>query len=60
MMIFNLAESIHVCPKCGKTYAGLPALSKSDNRAICPKCAQREMLISIGIIDEQEHIVGLN
>ena len=31
------------CPKCGKYYAGNPALSREDNKTeICPECGMRE------------------
>ena len=33
----------HKCPKCGKYYAGYPALSRVDNKTeICPECGVRE------------------
>lgn len=48
-----------VCPKCGKTYTGHPALSRSDNKiSICPDCGTREALESIGVTaEEQEKIL---
>ena len=33
-----------VCPKCGKTYAGYPAVSRIDGTEICPECGVREAL----------------
>ena len=52
-------EHIAVCPKCGKTYIGHPALSRLDNETlICPDCGVREALESIGVQpDEQEKIL---
>ena len=39
-----------VCPKCGQSYKGRPALSREDNKAlICPDCGVRESLESIGV-----------
>ena len=44
-----------VCPKCGKTYRGHPAISRVDNvTAICPLCGTREALDSLGISDEEK------
>ena len=54
-------ERIAVCPRCGKTYHGYPALSRADNTTqICPDCGIREALESIGVQpDEQEEIIGM-
>ena len=39
-----------VCPLCGKTYHGVPALSRTDNETlICPDCGTRQALQSIGV-----------
>ena len=48
-----------VCPRCGKSYAGRPALSRKDNETlICPDCGTREALESIGVSpEEQEEII---
>ena len=41
---------IRKCPRCGKSYAAPPALSRTDNETlICPDCGTREALASIGI-----------
>ncbi len=50
-----------VCPLCGCTYTGVPALSRADNETlICPDCGTREALQSIGISDEeQEKILSI-
>jgi len=38
-----------ICPKCGKEYTGVPALSRLDNTTlVCPECGTREALESIG------------
>lgn len=52
-------DRIAVCPKCGLTYIGHPALSRLDNEAlICPDCGVREALDSLGVEpDEQERIL---
>ena len=52
-----------VCPVCGKEYSGYPALSRKDNKTlICPECGQREVLMSIGIVDknDQNHVIALS
>ena len=48
-----------ICPKCGQTYTGRPALSRADNETlICPDCGTREALWSIGVdAAEQERIL---
>lgn len=49
-----------VCPKCGQSYKGRPALSRYDGKTlICPDCGVREALESIGVdINEQEEILA--
>ena len=48
-----------VCPLCGRTYHGAPALSREDNKTlICPDCGTREALSSLGIsVEEQDDIL---
>ena len=48
-----------VCPLCGRTYHGVPALSRADNHTlICPDCGTRQALQSIGVdAEEQEQII---
>lgn len=48
-----------VCPRCGQSYTGRPALSRVDNETlICPDCGTREALATIGIsVEEQEKIL---
>jgi len=50
---------VSVCPRCGQTYYGRPALSRKDNRTLlCPDCGTREALESIGVDEkEQEKIL---
>ena len=50
-----------VCPLCGRTYHGAPALSREDNKTlICPDCGTREALESIGVgREEQDKILGI-
>ncbi len=49
-----------VCPRCGQTYRGVPALSRKDNETlICPDCGTREALESIGVsAAEQDEILA--
>ena len=51
--------NVMICPKCGKTYKGHPAISRVDNETpICPTCGTREALESIGISkEEQDRII---
>lgn len=48
------------CPKCGKVYKGVPALSREDNTTpICPTCGTRESLEAMGVSnDEIEKIIN--
>lgn len=48
-----------ICPKCGASYVGVPALSRIANLgSICPDCGSREALESIGIDKtEQDKII---
>lgn len=48
-----------VCPRCGKAYHELPALSRLDNETlVCPDCGTRQALQSIGVdTAEQEQII---
>ena len=52
--------NVRICPKCGKTYKGHPAISRVDNETpICPLCGTKEALESIGISkEEQERIIA--
>ena len=44
-----------VCPRCGQSYTGRPALSRADNETlICPDCGTREALATIGISEEEQ------
>jgi transcription elongation factor Elf1 len=45
---------VQICPKCGHTFTGIPALSREDNTTlICTDCGIREALASIGIGSEE-------
>ena len=47
-----------VCPICGKTYTGHPALSRKDNATpICPDCGTLEALEAAGIPKEKQEKV---
>ena len=50
-----------VCPKCGRSYKGRPALSRNDGKTlICPDCGVREALESVGVQTvEQEEILSI-
>ena len=54
----NIAR-ISVCPRCGQTYHGRPAVSRADGRTpLCPDCGTREALESIGVgLAEQDSIL---
>lgn len=55
----NTSGRVRLCPKCGKTYCGVPALSRADNSPICPDCGIREALDSIEVsLAEQEKILA--
>lgn len=48
-------EELLVCPACGKTYQGVSALSRKDNKTlICPDCGTREALESVGISEKEQ------
>ena len=43
-----------VCPLCGETYTGAPALSREDNQTpICPDCGARQALRALGVKEEE-------
>ena len=45
-MKYNITRTA-VCPLCGRTYHGAPALSREDNETlICPDCGTRQALQS--------------
>lgn len=56
----NRHEKTAVCPKCGKTYTGYTAMSRTDNKTeICPECGTREALDAAGIDKaEQDRIIA--
>ena len=47
------------CPRCGKLYKAIPALSRLDGETLlCPDCGIREALDSLDIPkEEQEQIL---
>ena len=49
----------YICPLCGKSYHGHPAVSREDNLTpICGDCGTRQALASIGVEPpEQEEIL---
>lgn len=52
----KISEHIHICPKCGQTYTGHPALSREDGHTmICPDCGVLEALESIGVSVKEQH-----
>ena len=56
----SMIARISVCPRCGQTYHGRPAVSRKDNKTpLCPDCGTREALGSIGVDGkEQEQILA--
>lgn len=57
----NKETKSSVCPKCGGSYKGRPAMSRADSSMrICPDCGTREALESIGVgTEEQERILDV-
>ena len=57
----NDVAQIQICPRCGRTYRGHPAVSRADNKTlICPDCGTREALESMGLdTSEQERILAV-
>lgn len=54
------AVTEHICPRCGRMYAGRPAMARDNSGPICPDCGTREALESIGIgTEEQERILAV-
>ena len=57
----NNITRIKICPRCGKPYHDVPAISRMDNETlICPDCGTREALESIDVNkEEQEEILAI-
>lgn len=57
----NNTTQAMVCPLCGETYYGHPALSRTDNRTrICPDCGTRQAMAAMGADPaEQERVVAV-
>ncbi len=54
------AVTEHICPRCGKMYAGRPAMARDNSGPICPDCGTREALASIGVDAlEQKRILDI-
>lgn len=54
------AVTEHICPRCGKMYAGRPAMARDNSGPICPDCGTREALASIGVdVLEQKRILDI-
>ena len=48
-------QKIRICPLCGCSYTGHPALSRTDGETlICPDCGTRQALESIGVSQEEQ------
>ncbi len=61
-MMNEHSKRLHVdlCPKCGKSVDGYPAVSRVDGLPICSDCGTREALESIGVYAaEQDRIIEL-
>lgn len=50
-----------VCPICGRTYHGHPAISREDSETpICPDCGTRQAMAAMGVSpQEQDEIVRI-
>ena len=47
-----------ICPKCGQSYTGHPAISRTDGETqICPDCGTREALDTLGISAEEQGLI---
>lgn len=47
-----------VCPKCGQSYKGRPALSREDGKTlIYPDCGVREALATLGVSEEEQESI---
>ena len=57
----NNITRIKICPRCGKPYHDVPAISRMDSETlICPDCGTREALESIDVDQtEQEEILAI-
>ena len=53
-MEVDTMEDIRICPKCGKTYAERPAISRIDNSEICPECGALEAIDAAGWSEEEK------
>lgn len=54
----TVSAYITICPHCGRTYHGLPALSQEDNKMlICPDCGTREALATLGVSEEEQESI---
>ena len=61
MIDYSYPRQEAICPKCGRSYRGRPALSREDGVGdICPDCGTREALASLGCEpDAIEYILDL-
>lgn len=47
-----------ICPLCGKSYTGHPAVSRADGATpICPDCGTREALETMGVSKEEQDLI---
>lgn len=54
----TVSAHITIYPRCGRTYHGLPALSRVDNKTlICPDCGTREALATLGVSEEEQESI---
>lgn len=54
----TVSAHITVCPRCGRIYHRLPALSRVDNETlICPDCGTREALATLGVSEEEQESI---
>ena len=54
----TVSAHITVCPRCGRTYHGLPARGRVDNETrICPDCRTREALATLGVSEEEQESI---
>ena len=54
-----LMKKVKICPSCGMSYSGHPALSRKDDKTlICPACGVKEALDAFLSARKEDDNVG--